>query len=90
MNKLQNKVLREEVEGENDGCYLKEHVKGSTEGKQPSSLSIRGSAKISWCATLALYTENLSGSINALFAFIARRLLSKRSTARLLIDVWAT
>ena len=26
MNKVQNKVLREEVEGENGGCYLRAQV----------------------------------------------------------------
>ena len=43
-------------------------VKGSPEDKQPSGPCIKGSAKISWRVTLALYTGSVptfDGSSNA-------------------------
>ena len=47
MNKVQNKVLREEVEGKNGGCYLRAQVlRGVLKISSPLALIIRGSAKI--------------------------------------------
>ena len=84
MNKIQNKVLTEEVEGENGGCYLRAQVlREVLKTSSPLALIIRGSAKFLQWVTLALYTRNPSGSINVLSVFITRKLLSKRSTTHL-------
>ena len=42
-------------------------VKGSPEDKQPSGPCIKGSAKISWGVTLALYTGTGTGTGNGVY-----------------------
>ena len=56
MKNQQNVVLRGKVEGKMVQLSEGSSVKESPEEKQASSPCIRGSAKISWWVTLALYT----------------------------------
>ena len=49
-------MLRGKVEGEMALLYEGSSVKESPENKQASAPCVRGSAKISWQVTLALYT----------------------------------